>query len=505
MSGMNLMRLLDGLALQKVPAGFDPVITGIACDSRAVKKGDLFFALPGQKADASEFVPQAVERGAVAVVGQRSVQVEPPVACVEVGDARAAMAHAARRFYDFPDASLKMTGVTGTNGKTTTAFLVRHLISSVGGLSCGFIGTVGYDLGSRRVAALHTTPESNDLFFMLREMNGAECKACAMEVSSHALAQKRAGGIDWDAVVFTNLTQDHLDYHGTMENYFSSKRGLFESLGGQAKCPVAVINADDPWGARLIAELGGGGTRFEIVSFGSSHGVDLRWEELGWHGGGTKALFSWRGERVSVDIPLFGSYNVANCAAALGAARAILHGVPWEKLAGALAGAPAVPGRLEVVPNSAGLLVFVDYAHTDDALKKVLETIGNMPHGRIITVMGCGGNRDAAKRPKMGEVAARLSDVCYLTSDNPRSEEPGVILGQVLSGVRDRSAVRVVPDRREAIFQAVASAVEGDVVLIAGKGHEDYQEIAGKRMPFDDRRVASEALAQKCRGTTCVA
>jgi UDP-N-acetylmuramoyl-L-alanyl-D-glutamate--2,6-diaminopimelate ligase len=378
-----------------------------------------------------------------------------------------------------------MLGVTGTNGKTTTTFLIKHICEKEL-LRCGLLGTVRYEVGERILPAARTTPESLDIQEMLSQMRSAGCKAAVMEVSSHALAQDRVACIEWDCAVFTNLTQDHLDYHGTMEKYFEAKSLLFTRLAGQKKKATAVINADDRYGALLIKMCG-----VPVVTYGLGVRADFRASEVKTDFSGTSYQLDARGKSFLVRLPLIGRFNVYNSLAAIAAAVSI--GLEVRNAVVALANAPHVPGRLEAAPVKRQFRVFVDYAHTDDALINVMKTLRELSPRRLIVVFGCGGNRDKAKRPKMAAAVDQLADWSIITSDNPRKEEPEAIIEEIKTGYRGNQ-YEVVVDRREAIFKAVAMAQPRDIVLLAGKGHEAYQEFADHTVPFDDVQTAIEAV-----------
>ena len=458
------MLLADVLGVDAPPVD----ITGLAYDNRRVEPGTLFFCVVGSR-DGHEFAPSAVQRGAAALVVERTLDLDVPQ--VVVGDSRAAMAPAAARFHGDPTDDLRVVGVTGTNGKTTTCFIVRSLLEAAG-IRTGLLGTVTSVVAGEERETVRTTPEAIDLQATFRAMRDGGDQACAMEVSSHAMALHRADAIHWDVAVFTNLTQDHLDFHPTMEDYFLAKRRLFEAGPG-----VKVINRDDPFGRRLADEFP------DAVTFGLDDVADL---ETGFAG----SAFELGGTRLSTPLP--GTFNVLNCLAAIAAVRAL--GVDEEAIAAALPEVGRVPGRFEPVDEGQGFAVLVDYAHTPDSLENVLRAArGLAAGGRVLVVFGCGGDRDRAKRPVMGRIAEDLADVPILTSDNPRSEDPEAILHEVLGGMSERA--EAIVDRREAIGAAVERAQPGDVVVIAGKGHEQGQEFAnGHKVPFDDVEVAREAL-----------
>ena len=485
---MRLAPLLHSAGIPAVLA--DPEISSLSYDSRSAGAGSLFFALPGAKTNGAEFARQAAGKGAVAVVAESMVE-DCGCPVVRVPDARAAMADIAAAFYGHPDRSLKCAGVTGTNGKTTSAFLMKHLLDS-SSLRSGLIGTVKYVVGSEEISAPRTTPESTDLQEMLARMRDSGSKAVAMEVSSHALVQQRVRGIEFDAAVFTNLTQDHLDYHLSMEAYFDAKSLLFESLAAQThKKGRAIINADDRHGHLLMERFG---KKVRTATFGRGVGADFRASAIQFDGTGSVFQLDAKKKSFLVRMPLIGLFNIYNSLAALAASAAC--GVELRGAIAALASAPQVPGRLERVMAKRNFQVFVDYAHTDDALKNVLRTLKDLNPARLITVFGCGGDRDRAKRPLMAAAAEEFSDWTLITSDNPRREDPEEIIRDVEAGMRGTNFEKIT-DRENAIRHAIDLARPGDIVLIAGKGHENYQEFADRRIAFDDVDVAGKAMAHK--------
>ncbi len=459
----------------------DVQITGLAYDNRAVEPGFLFFCVPGFTRDGHDFAPDAVERGAAALVVARPLGLGVPE--VRVDDVRSAMAVAAARFHGDPTARLPVVGITGTNGKTTTAFLVRSLLEA-GDRPCGLLGTVKSVIGGEEHAVVRTTPEAIDLQRTFAAMEAAGDRACAMEISSHALELRRADGIHVAAAVFTNLTQDHLDFHPDMEAYFQAKRLLFASPLTRAR----IVNADDPYGRRLAAEFAG------TITFGlDDESADYRAVDIQHSFTGTRFTALTPDGEFDVRIGLPGRFNVLNALGAWAAARVI--GVAAATIAGALAGAGRVPGRFEPVDEGQPYAVLVDYSHTPDSLENALRAARELAEHRVIAVFGAGGDRDRGKRPLMGAIAARVADVAIVTSDNPRSEDPDAIIGEILAGIDDRTGVEADADRRAAIRRAVELAEPGDVLVIAGKGHEQGQEFAGGRKePFDDVAVAREAL-----------
>jgi len=481
---MQLKYLVQNAAGAVITGPADLEITGLAYDSRKVRPGTLFAALRGAKADGSAYLEQAIAAGAVAALGE-GMGPDTRITTVTAPDARAALAEMAAAFYQQPAQRLKMVGVTGTNGKTTTTFLIKHILEREL-LRCGLLGTVRYEVGDRILPASRTTPESLDTHELLSQMRNAGCKAAVMEVSSHALAQQRVRCIEWDCAVFTNLTQDHLDYHGTMEKYFEAKSLLFTGLAGQKKKAVAVINADDRFGAKLIPLCG-----VPVVTYGLGVRADFRASEVKTDFSGTSYQLDARGKSFLVRLPLIGRFNVYNSLAAIAAAASV--GIEVRNAVVALANAPHVPGRLEAAPVKRQYRVFVDYAHTDDALTNVMKTLRELSPNRLIVVFGCGGDRDKAKRPKMAAAVDALADWSIITSDNPRKEDPAAIIDDIVKGYQGRN-FEIVPDRREAIFKAVAMAEPRDIVLIAGKGHETTQEFANFTVPFDDMQTAVEAV-----------
>jgi UDP-N-acetylmuramoyl-L-alanyl-D-glutamate--2,6-diaminopimelate ligase len=479
-------------ASSEFPSGVAPV-SAIVYDSRRAVPGSVFVALRGLKADGSEFVPQAVSRGSIAVVSEAAPPASERTPWVTVSDARLALALLADRYYDHPSRRMRVVGVTGTNGKTTTAYLLSSMLDAAG-LKSGLLGTVTYRIGDEEREASRTTPEAPDVQQLLNDMIRQGCKSAVMEVSSHALALKRVDGMRFAAGVFTNLTRDHLDFHEDMESYFLAKRRLFEML--PASSP-GVINIDDPRGPELREVCS------QPLTFALTQPADVTPGPLEITLAGL--AFQIRTPRGTVDVQsrLVGRPNVYNILAAAATATAL--DLPLDAIAKGVNSLAGVPGRFEVVsaPND-DVTVVVDYAHTDDALRNLLETARSLAPKRLITVFGCGGDRDRTKRPLMGMVAARLSDVVVITSDNPRSEEPQRIIDEIKRGIPAGSApagrtpdIQTVVDRRDAIEQAIEHGDSEDVVLIAGKGHERYQQIGDRVLPFDDGEIARQALAKR--------
>jgi UDP-N-acetylmuramoyl-L-alanyl-D-glutamate--2,6-diaminopimelate ligase len=452
-------------------------VSGLAYSDASVTPGTLFFCVPGHRRDGHEFAPKAIENGAVALVVERPLGLGVPE--VVVDDVRAAMGPAAARFQGDPTADLRVAGVTGTNGKTTTAFLIRALLEA-GGLRTGLLGTVTSVIAGREEPVERTTPEGIDLQGIFRRMVDGGDRACVMEVSSHALHMERVAGIHFAVRVWTNLTEDHLDYHETMEAYYLAKKLLFTREGGPS-----IVNLDDPYGRRLATEID------TPTTYAIEHDADFRARDVTFDVNGSRFTCVTPDGDVELATRLPGLFNVQNALAAVAAARAL--GVPLETIATALSDAARVPGRFEPVDEGQAFGVLVDYAHTPDALANVLRAAREVTRGRLHVVFGAGGDRDRAKRPLMGQAAADYADRLIVTSDNPRSEDPDAIVDEVLAGAGP-DAERIV-DRRAAIARAVESAEAGDVVVIAGKGHEQGQEFEnGRKEPFDDRDEARKAL-----------
>ncbi len=461
--------------------------TGVAYDSRRVTPGMVFVAVPGLKADGLQYVPQAIAAGAAAIVTEQPAT-GVPVPWVVVTSARLALALLAAEFFEHPSRAMRVVGITGTNGKTTTSYLTAAILEAAG-LRCGMMGTVTYRIGTRSIDATRTTPEAPELQAFMRRMVTEGCGACVMEVSSHALSLRRADGIQFAARTFTNLTRDHLDFHANMEEYFAAKRRLFEMAPADAP---SIINVDDPRAQALLD------VSPRAITYGINKAADVAPGPLS---------FSLEGLHFDVRLPqgvvhvrsrLVGRPNVYNILAAVATASAL--DVPIEAMDKGIRQLPGVPGRFELASNrDDDVTVIVDYAHTDDALRNLLETARQLAPRRLVTVFGAGGDRDRTKRPLMGMVAARLSDVVIITSDNPRDEDPQRIIDEVRRGAdaetrQSNADVRTIVDRHDAILHAISAAEKGDIVLVAGKGHEKYQEIAGRTMPFDDVAVAREGL-----------
>ena len=496
---MTFAELVAPLRGAERQGDLDVAVTSLTDDSRAVKPGSVFVAVKGERVDGHAFVGKALAAGASALVLQKGSggTGAPSVPVVRVDDSRRVLGLLAGRFYGDPASRLCMVGVTGTNGKTTVTYLCKGVLETAG-RQVGLIGTVAYEIGAERLPASHTTPGAVELQALLARMAEAGMDAAVMEVSSHALAMDRTAGCEFDVAIFTNLTQDHLDFHRDLESYFQAKLRLFSELdpaGSKLRPKRAIVNLDDARGPRVCDA-----SRVPVWTYAIHRPADIRAEDVRLALGGTRFTAATPRGRFPVESRLVGEHNVYNILAAIGVG---LHeGLSPDMVRRGIASVVNVPGRFERVEAGQDFTVVVDYAHTDDALLRLLTAAQALKTGRIITVFGCGGDRDRGKRPKMGRVAARLSDVVLLTSDNPRSENPEAILREIEAGMRDVLADKpvryeVIADRRVAIEAAVREAKSGDMVLIAGKSHEDYQIVGATRLHFDDREVARAALAAR--------
>jgi UDP-N-acetylmuramoyl-L-alanyl-D-glutamate--2,6-diaminopimelate ligase len=491
------------IADPRVPAAVrDREATAVVYDSRQAVPGCVFVALHGQQADGSAFAPQAVSRGAAIVVSEGSPRPDVDAPWLVVPDARLALALLADRFHGSPSQALQLVGITGTNGKTTSAYLLKSVFEAAGH-RCGLLGTVSYNLGTEERPATRTTPEAPDLQAMLREMTAHGCTAAVMEVSSHALALKRVDGVQFAAGVFTNLTRDHLDFHRDMEDYAAAKRRLFQLLGAETP---AVVNADDPRAGSFVAAAR------RPVTFGVRRPADVTAADVSLTLEGLAFEVQSPAGTLSIRSALVGRPNVYNILGVVATATAL--GIPREAIERGIAALQGVPGRFELASGGLDdITVIVDYAHTDDALRNLLETARSLSPGRLVTVFGCGGDRDRTKRPLMAAVAGRMSEVVVVTSDNPRSEDPARIIEEILRGMPASSEhilplggsvqrivgpeVLTIVDRRAAIDRAVELAQPGDVVIVAGKGHEQTQTIGARTLAFDDVAVARAALVRR--------
>jgi len=471
---LELLAQAVGASRTANPAAVD--VTDLAYDARRVTPGALFVCVPGHRADGHDFAPQAISAGASALIVERVLPEAVPQLLVD--DAREAMALAADTFFEHPTRELQVAGVTGTNGKTTTAFLLFAILAAAGRRP-GLLGTIENRVGGERRAAVRTTSEAIDVQRLLREMLDSGDRSCAMEATSHGSALKRLLGIRFAVLVFTNLSQDHLDFHGTLEEYFQAKRRLFTEPDVDGRRPPAVVNVDDEHGARLAADLEALGERPSTFSLAELTDLEV-----------TAAGARFRLGGLDIATKLRGRFNVENVLGAVKAAQ--LLGVEGDAIARGVGHVAGVPGRFEAVDEGQPFTVLVDYAHTPEALENVLSEARGITAGRLLCVFGCGGDRDRGKRPLMGEVVERLADLGIVTSDNPRSEDPEAIIDEIVGGMSGEA--RVEPDRESAIVAALEAAEGGDVVVIAGKGHEQGQEFADRTIPFDDREVARDAL-----------
>lgn len=493
---MRLGDLIEGLPHRSFSGNKEVDVKAIHYDSRSVSHGSLFVAIPGRRYDGHNFIPQALKNGAVALVAEREMEIETPhVPIVLVDDSRKALAHISSNFYNYPSRKLQVIGITGTNGKTTTTYLLESILKCAG-QKAGVIGTINYRMESIAFPALHTTPEASDLQGLLALMVEKGISHAVIEVSSHSLAMHRVRGCEFDAAVFTNFSQDHLDFHGSTEDYFQAKSLLFSTLGMDSfkEGPKwAILNSDDPYSKR-ISKI----TQARIITYGLGEGADLRALDLNISMEGLRFPLVFQGTPLPISSSLVGRHNAYNILAAAGTAYCL--SLPSHAIVEGVRRMEKVPGRFEKIEAGQDFTVVVDYAHTGDALERVLRTARDLCQGRLITVFGCGGDRDRGKRPVMGEIAARLSDYSIITSDNPRGEDPEKIIADIEAGVKRvcRESKRYVKilDRSRAIHEAIEMARSRDLVVIAGKGHETYQIIGDEAIPFDDRAVAREALAQ---------
>ena len=477
---MRLRELLEGMEVISQTISPDTEITHVCVDSRATQKGSLFVAVPGNRCDGGHYARQAVDRGAVCVVCQS--ELPPDLPWVKVRDARLALSQLACRWYGHPSRQLTMLGVTGTNGKTTVTYLLRHILQRTG-MKTGLIGTVQNIVGEQTLPAQRTTPDALQIQQLLSAMTKNGCSHAVMEVSSHALDQHRAEGIEFAVGIFTNLTEDHLDYHGTMGCYCDAKAKLFQMSR------MGVCNADDPWTERLLA-----GASCPSVYYGIHNPAEVWAEDIFLHSRSVDFTVCTARTRTPVHLGVPGRFSVYNALGAIAACGEL--GIPPEECAAALATFPGVAGRMEVVPTPGKpYTLLIDYAHTPDALENVLKTVRGFAQNRVIAVFGCGGDREREKRPLMGHIAGKLADLTIITSDNPRTEEPMAIIRDILPGIAGAEDKYIVePDRRGAIALAMGRAAAGDVIVLCGKGHETYQEIGDKTIPMDEREIVRSLL-----------
>ncbi len=487
---MKLKKILKDIPECQIKGSKEIEITGISANSKLIVPGNLFIAKKGRTFDGGNYIPEAIEAGACAVVTdlfdpslKHIVQViHPHIAAIESA--------LVASYYQHPSQELLMVGITGTNGKTTTSFLIKNLLDCFHG-PCGLIGTIEYIVGEHRYQATHTTPDVTTNHKMLREMITQRCRSAVMEVTSHALDQGRVDKVDFDIAVFSNLTLDHLDYHGNMENYGNAKKRLFEKLGREIskkkQAKWAIVNQDSPWTPHMLQDCVA-----NVLSYGIENHADLQASHIHLEKQGTRANVTYQGQCLDCYWPLVGRFNVYNCLAAM--AVALSQRIPLEIIVSHLSRMTSVPGRLQAVPNCLGLQIYVDFAHSDDALLNVLTTLKEVKpqSGRLIVVFGCGGDRDRSKRPKMAEVCEAHADLCIVTSDNPRTEDPHQICAEIIAGFSKKGGYQVEVDRKTAIQQAIEVANRDDMILIAGKGHETYQIFAHKTIEFDDYKIAAD-------------
>jgi UDP-N-acetylmuramoyl-L-alanyl-D-glutamate--2,6-diaminopimelate ligase len=503
---MQLSLLLRGIDPLGITGRTDGEVASVCYDSRQCQKGSLFVAISGLKADGHEFIADALTRGAGFIIHEGEFHPPAGITAVRVRDSRRCLGILGKNFFGDPSGGICLIAVVGTNGKTTVTYLLESILRTAG-CHVGVLGTVNYRYGGKTLSAPNTTPESFEMQRIIREMTDHGITHIVAEVSSHALDLRRVDDCAFDLGIFTNLTQDHLDYHRTMDNYFQAKKRFFSEVlpaGGKTRQQKMIINTDDPWGQRILREVGG-----ERLTYGIESPCDITASSFHLSLEGIEATLLLGGDRLSVSSRLMGRFNLSNILAA--AAGAFALGIPIGPIREGIAALIHVPGRLEKVSAAGQPAVFVDYAHTDDALRRVLQNLSLFRTGRIITVFGCGGDRDRGKRPLMGEAASAYSDLTIVTSDNPRTEDPLSIIQEIETGIRTtklmdaddparRPAVRgylVIPDRRAAIAEAIGLADTKDIVLIAGKGHEDYQIIGIEKFPFDDRLIAREELTRR--------
>jgi UDP-N-acetylmuramoyl-L-alanyl-D-glutamate--2,6-diaminopimelate ligase len=482
---MKLKKILKNISCIEIKGSKDIDITGVCCDSKLVFPGNLFIAISGTNYDGAKFIPEAISAGAVAVVTDMyDPFIDKSITQVIHDDVRAIQSSIAETYYDSPSKNLMMIGVSGTNGKTTTSYLIKHILESVS-YSTGLIGTVEYIVGPIRHFASITTPDSITNQKLLREMVNNDCKAAVMEVTSHGIDQGRIKNIDFDIKVFTNLTQDHLDYHSTFENYASTKKQFFDDAATSKKKLVAVINKDSDYSDYMSKDI-----NYKIMSYGITTKADVVAEIIDYSINGTSFYVTYNGEKEKVISPLIGDFNIYNILAAI--AVGISIGLTLKVLAKSLAKFPQIPGRMERVKTKSNKHIFIDFAHTEDALENTLTMLNKIKKGRIISIFGCGGQRDNDKRPKMARVCEKLSDLCIVTNDNPRKEDPEDICRQIIKGFDCNDSYRVELNRYKAIKLGIDYARDDDIVLIAGKGHEETQIFANRTDEFNDKKVVIE-------------
>lgn len=480
---MKLREVIRDLEILGCSADPEAEITGVCYDSRAVKPGELFVAVRGFTADGHRFIPAALEKGAAAILCETAPEGEGPY--VQVADCRLGLALASSAFYGYPSRSMTMIGITGTSGKTTSSYLMKHLLESELGAKVGLIGTNGNMIGDRFLHSGFTTPESCELQGLFRKMADEGCSHVVMEVSSHSLSLDRVAGIRYQVGMYTNLSQDHLDFHGDMESYAAAKKLFF------SRCDTMCVNADDAWAAYMCR-----GESCTVLRYGTKDGADLRAEDLRLSADGVRFTACLGGERVDTAIAIPGLFTVYNALGVMAVGLSL--GLSLADCAEAMGSAAGVKGRLELLPTDGDYEIVIDYCHKPDALEKVLKTLRPGTRGRLIVLFGCGGDRDRMKRPIMGHIAAQFADLCIVTSDNPRTEEPQAILDDILEGMKDsKTPIQVICDRTEAIAWAIDNVRPGDVILLAGKGHEDYQVVGHEKRHMDEREIVAACLQKR--------
>jgi len=457
-------------------------VNKITHNSRDISQNSLFVAIRGYATDGHKYIKEAQKKGAVAAIVEEPIS-DSSLPQIEVENSRDALAQTTVNFYQPELEKMRLIGITGTNGKTTTSFLVKSVMETAG-IRCGLIGTIYYQVGNEQKKAWNTTPESADLCCMFYDMYQSGQRGCVLEVSSHALALRRVNYLEFEVAVFTNLTQDHLDFHQNMEEYYSAKKSLFSLLKTNG---TAIINFDNDYGQKLMNELDS-----NIFSFGSKGSGNVRADSWRSSIDGLKLDIAIGNDMMSIKSPLIGEFNVENILAAVSTGLAL--GIDTKNIISGIEKVTTIPGRLETISLTNGVTAVVDYSHTPDALEKALKVLRKLTKGNLWIVFGCGGDRDKAKRPIMGRIAATLADRIIITSDNPRSEDPDKIISDALSGIEDKTEIKIEANRRKAIEEALSGATSGDTILIAGKGHEDYQEIKGGKYPFDDRLIVREFI-----------
>ncbi|HBM74362.1 MAG TPA: UDP-N-acetylmuramoyl-L-alanyl-D-glutamate--2,6-diaminopimelate ligase [Clostridiaceae bacterium] len=481
---MKLSKVIEGFESILIKGNIDSEITGIAYDSRSVDEGYAFVCIKGFKTDGHNYINDAVSKGARVVVVESDVEIPKGITALKVHDTREALALMSAAYYGFPSRSMKLIGVTGTNGKTTTTYLIKSILEQ-NGYKVSLIGTISNIIDGKAIEAKRTTPESSDLQEMFSQMRDVSTDYCVMEVSSHSLALKRVEGCFFNVGIFTNLTRDHLDFHKTFENYLNAKMKLFKQSA------VAAVNLDDNYSNEVLSRI-----TTPVIGYSEEDKGDVKASDVEVNSKYTSFTLRYKGESIKIKLTLPGRFNVYNALAA--ASACIAEGVHLNVIKQGLENVKSVAGRSEVIDSGRGFTIIIDYAHTPDGLKNILKTIREYAKAKVITVFGCGGDRDKTKRPEMGEIAGKLSDFCFVTSDNPRTEDPEAIINDILPGIKKTSApYEVVTDRKEAIKRSINKAERGDVVLIAGKGHETYQVLNNRTIHFDEREIINEILNDK--------